>query len=122
MFVVREFDRELTLVFRLAGLVRVVWFAEGKARVVSRRAAYVTDSADRRTGPGESLPRKELLPVTAHARVMIGKVRHVGEISLCSPGSRNSVAGIAVQAFVFVGRVKKQRVLRRRACGRLLSG
>ena len=114
MFVVRELDRELTFVFRLRGLSSTVRSPKGEARTFARRGAHVTDGANRRAGPDKSLAREKLLPVTAHARVVIRKVCRIGKISLRRPRGWQLVTGVTREALVFVGRVKEGGIL----CGR----
>ena len=107
MFVVRELDRELPFVFRLRCLTSIVRFAESKPRIFARRGAHVTRGADRRAGVDESLSREELLPVATHTRIVIGKVRRVGKISLRRPRGRELVTGVARETLVFVRRMQE---------------
>ena len=107
MFVVRELDGELAFVFRLRRVSSIVRFAKSETRIFARCGARVTDSANRRASAGESLPRKELLSVAAHAGVVIGKVCGVREISFRRPVGRQFVTSVARDAFVFLRRVQK---------------
>ena len=107
MFVVRKLDGELAFVFRPRRLTSIVRFAESEARIFARRRARVTDSANRRASARKSLPREELLPVAAHAGVVIGKVCGVWEISFRRPFGWELVTGVAREALVFLGRVQK---------------
>ena len=102
MLVVRKLDHELPLVLRLHPLVRIVRITKGKAPALAWRGAYVTDSADCRTSADDRLTGEKLLPVTAHARVVIGKVCHVGKFSFRSPRGRDFVTITAGERFVFV--------------------
>src|SRR5216684_2172097 len=111
MFVVRELDGELALVLRLRRLTSIVRFAESEARIFAWRSAQVTDSAYCRASAGQGLPREELLTMAAHTRIVIGKVRGVGKISFRRPHGRELVTCVATETLVFVGRVKKSRVL-----------
>lgn len=111
MFVVRELDRELPFVFRLRRLASIIRLAKSEPHIFARRGAHVTDGADCRAGAGESLPREELLPVTTHTRIVIGKVRRVGKIFLRRPRGWQFVTGVARQALVFVRRMQKRRIL-----------
>src|SRR6266849_2861432 len=111
MFVVRKLDRELTLVFGFRDLIRIVGLAESEARVFARSGAQVTDGANRRPTAAERLAGEELLPVTTNACVMIGKICNVGKFSLCGPGRRDFMTGVAGEAHVLFGRMKKGRVL-----------
>ncbi len=70
----------------------------------------MTDGANRRPTAGDCLPGEELLPVTTKACVMIWKVRNVGKISFCGPGRRDFMTGVAGEALVLFGRMKKGRV------------
>lgn len=107
MFVMRELDRELAFVFGLRRLTSIVRLAKSEPHILARPGAHVTDGADCRAGAGESQPREELLPVTTHTRIVIGKVRRVGKISLRRPRGRHLVTGVAREALVFLGRMKK---------------
>lgn len=111
MFVVRKLNRELAFFFRLRRLIRVIRLAKSKARIFARRGAHMTDCANRRAGADERLPRKELLPVATHTRIVIGKVCGVGKISLRRPRGRQLVAGVAREALVFLRRMEKRRIL-----------
>jgi hypothetical protein len=102
MFVVRKLDCELPFISWFGGLTCAIRFAENKALVCTRCGAFVTDRANGRTGAGERLPREKLLSMTTDARVVIWKVSDVRKITLCGPGRRNSVTGIASQILVFV--------------------
>ena len=102
MFVVRELDSELAFVFRLRRLISVVRFPESEARIFARRGAQVTNRADNRTGANQSLSREKLLPVAAHAGIVIRKVCHVGKISFRRPRGRELVTVVACEALVFV--------------------
>src|SRR6187431_448554 len=102
MFVVRKFDFELALVFWLRGLFSAIWLAEGETSFFARGGAQMTDRADRRAGTAHRLTREELRPVTAHARVVIGKVRSVRKYTTSSPCRRNLVTGVAFETLVFV--------------------
>ena len=105
MFVVREFDFELPLIFRLRSLIRAIRFAESEPPIFARHGTKVTDRADCWASAAHSLTREELRPVTTHACVMIGKIRDIGKRAVRSPGRRNLVTGVALETFVCVGRV-----------------
>lgn len=105
MFVVRKFDCELALVFWLRSLIRAIWFAESEPAIFARRGAQMADRADRWAGTAHRLMRKKLRPVTTHARVVIGKIRDIGERAVRGPCRRNLVTSVAFETFVFVGRV-----------------
>src|SRR5260370_1586293 len=98
MFVVRKLDRKLAFVFRLRSLTRAVRFAESEPRIFARRGTHVTNGANRGAGTGESLAREKLLPVTAHACIVIRKICRVGKISLRGPSGRQFVTGVARKA------------------------
>jgi hypothetical protein len=103
MLVVWKLDRELALVFWLGVLICVVGFAEREASVLTRGRADVTDRTDYRAGPDRCLAREELLPVTTHTSIMIGKVGNVGKISSRSPRGRNLMTFFALKTFMFFG-------------------
>src|SRR6185437_1802943 len=103
MFVMGKLNRELALVFCLRLLRRVVGLAESEAGLLARRGAHMTYRADCRPGSNHRLAREELLAMTTNARIMIGKVGHVGKISLRSPASRNLVTFVAGEILVLVG-------------------
>src|SRR6266496_761594 len=103
MFVVRKFDCELPFSLWLDRLSNVVWSSECEACIFAWRRPYVADCADRRASAGECLAREELLEMTAHTGIVIGKVSHVRKGSFCRPFGRNFMASIAGQAFVFFG-------------------
>ena len=105
MFVVRKFDFELPVVFWLRRLIRAIRFAKSEPALFARRGAQVTDRADGGAGAAHRLTREKLLPVTTHARVVIGKVSGVWKCTTSGPCRRNLVAGVALEAFVFVGRM-----------------
>src|SRR5262245_45878489 len=81
MSVMRKLDRELPFVLWFCRLVGIVRLAETEACLLARRGSQVTDRANRRSRSGDGLAGKKLLPVTAHAGIMIGKVRDIGEFS-----------------------------------------
>lgn len=103
MFVVGKVDLELPLVFWFRRLVRPVRFAESEAAIFAWRRAQMTNRTDRRAGSDERLAREELRPVTAHARVVIGKVSHVGKRTTSRPRCWNLVTRVALEALVFIG-------------------
>ena len=103
MFVVREFDFELPLIFRLASLISAIRFAESEPAIFARRGAHMTDRANRGAGSAHRLARKELRAVTTHARVVIRKICHIRKRAVRSPGRRNFVTGVALETLVFVG-------------------
>ncbi len=105
MFVVREFDLELALVFWLRGLIRAIRFAEGETSLFTRRGAQVTYRTDRRASADRRLTREELRPMTTHARVVIREIRDIRERSVCGPCRRNFVTSVAFETLVFVRRV-----------------
>src|ERR1041385_554062 len=100
MFVMRKLDRELPLVFGLRLLISLVWSAKGEARIFTRRGAHVTDSANCGTRSDHRLAREELLPMTTHTGVVIGKVGNVRKVSFCSPRCRNLVTFVALETLV----------------------
>ena len=102
MHVMGKLDRELPFLFLLHRELRDVWRAKREARIFTWRGAHVTDSANARARSHHHLAREELLSMTAHAGIVIGKIGDVGKVSLCIPGSWDFVASIARQAFVFV--------------------
>src|ERR1700687_3059334 len=108
MLVVRELDRELAFVSRLCNLIGVVRFAKSKPRIFARRGAHVTHRANCRAGADESLSCEKLLPMAAHAGVMIRKIRGVGKVSLRRPRGRQFVTGVAREALVFFRRMQKR--------------
>jgi len=112
MFVVRELDRELPLIFWFRRLPRAVRFSEREASVFARRCAQVTDRANRWARAGEGLSREKLLAMTAHTGVVIGEVCDVRKISLRRPGGGNFVAGVARQASMLFRRMQEVGVLR----------
>ena len=67
MFVVRKLDRELALVFRFKGLIRVIRFAESEAPSFFGRSAQVADCANCWASAAECLSGKELLAMTTNA-------------------------------------------------------
>ena len=103
MFVMRKLDFELSFVFRFRSLVRAIRFAESETTIFARSRAQVTNGADRRAGTAHRLTRKELRPVTTHARVVIGKVSRVRKCTTSSPCRRNLVTSVALETLVFVG-------------------
>ena len=119
MLVVWKLNGELPLIFRLRSLIRAIRFAESEPAIFARRGAQMTDSADCRAGAAQSLTREELRPMTTHACVVIGKIRDIGERAVRSPCRRNLVTGVALETFVFVGRVQKSGILCGRTPGRL---
>src|SRR5712691_10748244 len=122
MFVVRELDCELALFFRLRSLISTIWFAESEPHIFARRGAHVTDRADRRTGSGECLPREKLLTMAAYTRIVIGKIRRVGKVSLRRPRGWDLMTGIARETLVLFGRVEKRRILGSRSARNWLHG
>src|SRR2546427_1725953 len=120
MLVVWKLGRELPFFFRLRRLVGIVGFAKAKARIFLWRCPYVTHGANCRACAGKCLSRKKLLSVAVNARVVVGKIRHVGKISPRIPIGRNFVTSIATQTLVLFRRMKKSGVLRdccpRRLC------
>lgn len=107
MFVVGKLDRELPFIFRFCCLAGDIRFAEGESPIFARRRPHVTDRANRRTRADESLSRKELLSMATDAGVMVWKVSDIGKVTFRRPFSWNFVTGIAGEAFVLFGRVKK---------------
>ncbi len=105
MFVVREFDLELALVFWLRSLIRAIRFAESEPAIFARRGAQVTYRTDCRASADRRLTGKKLRPVTTHARVVIRKISGVRKCTTGSPCRRNLVTGVALETLVFVGRV-----------------
>lgn len=105
VFVMRKFDFELALILWLRSLIRTVRFAESEAAIFARRGTQVTDSTDRRASADRRLTREELRPVATHARVVIRKISRVRKCTTGSPRCRNLVTGVALETFVFVGRV-----------------
>src|SRR2546428_102437 len=74
-----------------------------KAGIVrARRGAQVTHHANGWASANERLTREKLLSMASHARVVIGKIGHVREISFGIPRGRNFVATIARQALVLI--------------------
>src|SRR2546425_3860633 len=102
MLVMRKFDRELPFFFRPGWLARVVGLAERETCVFARRGAQVTHHANGWASANERLTREKLLSMASHARVVIGKIGHVREISFGIPRGRNFVATIARQALVLI--------------------
>ena len=111
MFVMREFDLELSLIFWLRSLIRAIRFAKSEAAIFTRRRTQVTDRTDRRATADRRLTREELRPVATHTRVVIRKISGVRKCTTGSPRRRNLVTGIALETLVFVGRVQKGGVL-----------
>jgi len=122
MFVMGKLDGELPLVFRFGRLISSVGFAKGEPRLLARRSPQVTDRTNCRTRAAESLPAKELWPVTANAGIVIGKVGRIRKIAFGIPRRRNPVAAVAGEAFMFVRSMEEGRVLRGRTARRLLLG
>ena len=119
MLVMRKFDRELPLFFRPGWLARVVGLAEREACVFSGRGAHVTHRANGWASANERLTCEELLAVTAHAGVVIGKISHIGKFSFRAPRGRNFVASIARKALVLIRSMKEGGVFDRRSFRRL---
>ena len=103
MLVVWKLDRELSLVFCPRLLICVVRFAEGEARLLAWRCMHVTDDTDCRAGSNHCPAREELLPMTTHASLMVGKVSNVGKVSSRSPRRRNLVTLVAPETHMFFG-------------------
>ncbi len=102
MLVVRKLDGELPLWFGSCRLTCVVWLAESESPVFSGGCAYVTNSADCRTGADHCLAREELRSMASHACVVIGKIRDIGKFALRIPGSWNLMTSIALKALVLI--------------------
>jgi len=68
--------------------------------------------ADNRPASDARLAREELLAMTTHAGIVIGKVGGVREFAFRVPVGRNVMTSIALQRFMFVGRMKKSGILR----------
>ena len=100
MFVVREFDYELSFIFRFCRLSGAVWLAEYETPNLARRGAHVTDRANSRTRGHERLPREKLLSMTTNTGVMVWKVGDVGKIALRGPLGRDLVASVAGQTLM----------------------
>ena len=105
MFVMRKFDLELALIFWFRSLIRAIRFAESEAAIFARRGAQVAYGTNRRASSDRRLTREELRPVATHTRVVIRKISRVRKYATGSPRCRNLVTGIALETFVFVGRV-----------------
>ena len=103
MFVVRKLDLELPLVFKLRSLVSTIRFTKSEPAIFARRRPHMTDCANCGAGTAHCLTREELRPVATHTRIVIRKIRDIGECAVRSPGSRNPVTGVALQTLVFVG-------------------
>src|SRR5207253_3205676 len=93
--------------------------AKREARVFSGRRSDVANGADGWAGSNHSLSREELLPVTANAGIVIGKVRHIRKIAFGIPRGRNFVAGIAGETFVLIRRMLESGIS---YCGASLRG
>src|ERR1043166_9541170 len=102
----RKLDSELPLWLCLQGQARDVGGAKSEPSFFTRRGAHVTDGADRWARANHRLAREELLAVTAHAGIVIGKVGNVGKVSLGIPLGRKLVTSVAREAFVLIGRMK----------------
>jgi hypothetical protein len=102
MLVMGKLDRELPFLFLLHRELRDVWRAEREARIFTWRGTYVADSANAWARSHHHLAREELLTMTTHTRIVIGKIGDIRKVSLRIPGSWDFVTGIARQAFVFV--------------------
>jgi|SRR5215471_13038637 len=79
----------------------------------------MANGADCRAGATESLTGKELLPVTTHTSVVIGKVGHIRKFALGIPRCRNLVTVAAREALMFFRSMQERRILRRRSERRL---
>ena len=119
MLVVRKLDRELPF-FRPGWLTSIVGITECEASAFSGRGAHVANGADGWTGTAESLARKELLAVTTHAGLVIGKISDIGKISFGVPRGWDFVTGIAGKALMPSRRMKERRVFRGRTARSLL--
>src|SRR5438067_10584404 len=95
MLIMGKLDRELPFLFLLHRELRDVWRAKREARIFTWRGAHVTDSTNAWTRSHHHLAREELLTMTAHAGVVIGKVCYVGKVSLRIPCSWDFVTSIA---------------------------
>ncbi len=67
----------------------------------------MTNGTNGRTRRDERLPGEELLTMTTHAGIVIGKISDIGEFALCGPDCRNFVTGAAFQALMFFRRMQK---------------
>ena len=110
MPVVWKLDGELPLVLWLRGLLGIVRFAESETRGGAWGRSQVTDGADCGTRATHRLGRKELRTMTTNAGIVIGEVSDIRKIALRIPDGRNLMTGIAGEAFMFVGRMKKGRI------------
>src|ERR1043165_1250198 len=102
MLVMGKLDCELPFLFLLHRELRDVRRAKREARIFPWCGAHVTDSADARARSHHYLARKELLAMTAHTGIVIGKVGDIRKVSFRIPGGGNFVTSIARQALVFV--------------------
>ena len=100
MFVVRKFNRELTLVAGFACLIRIVGFAKGEAPFFAGRRAHMTHGADRRASTAEGLTCEKLLAMTTYTSIMVWKVRNVRKGALRGPFGRDFVTGVTSEALV----------------------
>ena len=103
MLVMRKLDRELSLIFRFAGLVGSIRVAENEPPVFAWRRAHMADRANSRTCADEGLAREKLLSMATNAGVMIWKVGNVWKVAFRRPLSWDLVAGVTSQGFMFVG-------------------
>jgi hypothetical protein len=81
MLVVGKLDRELPFLFLFHRELRDVGRAKREARVFTWRGAQVTDSANAWARPRHCLAREELLPMTAHAGIVSGKIGDIRKVS-----------------------------------------
>lgn len=113
VLVMWKLDRELPFFFGFGRLIGIIWLAESEACILTRRGAYMTNSADGWAGSNHGLRGEELLPVAANASIVIGKISNVRKISFCIPCRRNFVASIAGKALVLIRRMKESGVFGR---------
>src|SRR2546423_14415512 len=102
VLVMRKLNRELPFFFGFCRLIGLIRPAESEACILTRRGAHMTNGADGRPGSNNGLPREELLPVAANARIVIGKISHVRKSSFRRPRRRKFVTGIAGKALVLI--------------------
>jgi hypothetical protein len=102
MLVMGKLDRELPFLFLLHRELRDVGRAKREAHLFTWRGAHVTDGANAWACSHQHLAREELLPMTTHAGIVIGKIGDIGKVSFRIPCSWDFVTSIARQGFVFV--------------------
>ncbi len=102
MLIMWKFDRELAVVFRLRRLIGIVRAAENETFIFTRSSFHMTNRADGRPRTNHRWASKELLPMTTHAGIVIGRVSDIGKVTLGIPFSGNLVTVIAFQTLVFV--------------------